>query len=132
MLIVNMDATIEYDKAAGFLKTTPSLEPRPKFISICALQKHVIKALSQIFCLQSAVQGWLSLAIDPATYLLLEGVAFVTPNDPGHTPVYPQWAAPTTIKIINVTFMQEKKYFLFFKNMQACFCMFNENAGTQF
>jgi hypothetical protein len=71
--------------------------------------------------------------MDPATYLLLEGVAFVTPNDPGPTPVYPQWAAPTTIKMINATFMREKNFFLSFKNTaQSCFCMFNENVGAQF
>ncbi len=71
--------------------------------------------------------------MDLTTYLLLEGVAFATPNDPRQMPVYPQWAAPTTIKMIDATFMQEKNYFLSFKNIaQACFCMFDENVGMQF
>jgi hypothetical protein len=71
--------------------------------------------------------------MDPATYLLLEGVAFVTPNNPGPTPVYPQWVAPTTIKMIDTAFMQEKNYFLSFKNIaRACFHMFDENMGAQF
>jgi hypothetical protein len=72
-----------------------SLEPCLNFTNICALRKLIINALSQLFFLQSTVHGWLGLAMDPATYHLLEGVAFVTPNDPGPTPVYPQWAAPT-------------------------------------
>jgi hypothetical protein len=55
--------------------------------------------------------------MDPATYLLLEGVAFVTLNDPGPMLVYSQWAAPTTIKMIDATFVQEKNYFLSFKNI---------------
>jgi hypothetical protein len=41
-----MDAVIEYDKAAGYLKKPPSLEPRPDFNNIRALKKHVTKALS--------------------------------------------------------------------------------------
>jgi hypothetical protein len=89
--------------------------------------------LSQLFCLQSAVHGWSGLARDLATYLPLERVAFATPNDPGPTPVHPQWAAPTTIKMINTIFVQEKNCFLSFKNIaQACFRMFDENVGAQF
>jgi hypothetical protein len=110
-----------------------SLEPCPNFTNILALQKHVIKAQSQLFCLQSAIHGWLGLAMEPATYLLLEGVAFVTPNDPGPMPVYPQWASPTTIKMIDVTFVREKNYFSSVKNIvQECFRMFNEKVGAQF
>jgi hypothetical protein len=73
--------------------------------------------------------------MDLATYFLLEGVAFVTPKDPGPPPVYPQWAAPTTIKMIDATFVRERNYFLSFKNIeQACFPfrMFDENVGAQF
>jgi hypothetical protein len=129
--ITKMDAIIEYNEAAGFLKNPPSLEPN--FANICALQNHDVKALSQLFCPQSAVHGWLGLTMDPATYNLLEGVAFAIPNDPRPTPVYPQWAAPTTIKMINVTFVWDKNYFLSFKNIaQACFRMFDENVGAQF
>jgi hypothetical protein len=100
-----MDAIINYNEAAGFLKNPPSLEPHPDFANICAHQKHVIKALSQLFCQQSTIHGLLSLAINPATYLLLEGTAFVIPMDPGATVVYLQWAAPTTIKMIDATFL---------------------------
>ncbi len=82
-------ATIEYGKAEVFLKKN-SLEPCLNFTNIHALQKHVIKALSQLFWPQNAIHCWLGLAMDPATYLLLEGVAFVPPNDPGPTLVYPQ------------------------------------------
>jgi hypothetical protein len=37
-----MDTVINYDEAAGFLKNPPSLEPRPNFINIRALQKHIV------------------------------------------------------------------------------------------
>ncbi len=62
-----MGAVIKYDEAAGYLKKT-SLEPHPDFNNIHTLKQHVIKALSQMFCPQSAVHGWAGLAIDPATY----------------------------------------------------------------
>ncbi len=63
-----MNAVIKYDEAVGYLKKKPSLEPRPDFNNIRALKKHVINALSQIFCPQSAIHGWAGLAMDPATY----------------------------------------------------------------
>jgi hypothetical protein len=130
--ITKMDAVLKYNKATGFLKNPPSLEPCPNIATICALQKHIVKALSQLFFLQSAIHGWSGLPMDPATYNHLEGVAFAIPNDPGPMPVYPQWAAPTTIKMINATFVQDKNHFLSFKNIsQTCFCMFNENVGAQ-
>jgi hypothetical protein len=94
--------------------------------------KHIIKALSQLFCPQSAIHGWSGLAIDPTTYLLLEGTMFVIPMDPGATAVYPQWAAPTTIKMIDATFLQDKNYFFSYKNIaRACFHMFDANIAAQ-
>ena len=71
-----MDAVIKYDKAAGFLKNPPSLEPRPNFTNICALQKHIVQGLAQLSFLQSAIHGWSGLAMDPAVYSLLEGTEY--------------------------------------------------------
>jgi hypothetical protein len=102
---LEINAIIDYNEAAGFLKNPPLLEPCPDFANIWALCKHVIKVLSQLFCPQSPIHGWSGLATFPATYLLLEGTAFVIPMDLGATAVYPQWAAPTTIKMIDATFL---------------------------
>jgi hypothetical protein len=85
----NMDAVINYDEAAGFLKNHPLLEPRPNFTNICALQKHIVQVLAQLSCPQSAIHGWSGLAMDPATYLLLEGAAFTIPPNPGPTAIFP-------------------------------------------
>jgi hypothetical protein len=52
-----MDAVIDYDKAAGFLKNPPSLEPCPNFTNICALQKHIVQALVHLSCPQSTTGG---------------------------------------------------------------------------
>jgi hypothetical protein len=128
-----MDVVIDYDEVAGFLKTPPSLELQPEFMNIRALKKHVIQALSQLYCSQSAIHRWAGLAMDPATYQLLEGTAFVLPINPGPTAIYPQWASPTTVKMIDATFLRGENYFLSYKNiMRACFRMFDTNIGAQF
>jgi hypothetical protein len=61
-----MDAVIEYDEVAGFLKNPPLLEHRPNFINIRAPQKHIVQGLAQLACSQSAIHGWSGLAMDPA------------------------------------------------------------------
>jgi hypothetical protein len=97
-----MDAVINYDKAAGFLKNPPSLEPHPNFTNICALQKHIVQALAPFSCPQSNIHGWLGLAMDPATNLLLEGMAFTIPPNPGPMAIFPVGAgvAQTAMKTI--------------------------------
>ena len=72
--------------------------------------------------------------MDPARYQLLEGIAFSAIHDPGPTAIYPQWAAPTTVKmIIDATFLREKNYFLSYQNIErACFRMFDANIGAQY
>jgi hypothetical protein len=126
-----MDAVIDYDEAAGFLKKN-ALEPRLEFTNFRALKKHVIQALSQLYCPQSAIDGWASLAMDPATYQLLKGTAFVMPVNPGLTAINPQWVVLTTVKMIDATFLCNKNYFLSYKNItRACFGMFDKNIGVQ-
>jgi hypothetical protein len=67
--------------------------------------------------------------MDPNTYLLLGGIVFAAINDPGPTAIYPQWAAPPTVRMIDATFLHDKNYFLSYKNIErACFRMFNANV----
>jgi hypothetical protein len=130
-----MDVVIEYDEAAGFLKNPPSLEPRPNFANIRALQKHIVQGLAQLSCPQSAIHGWSGLAMDPAAYTLLEGTAFVIPPNPGPTVVFPGGAAVawTVMKTMVATFDRDKNYFLSYKNIaRACFCMLDANVSAQF
>jgi hypothetical protein len=130
---LKMDTVIDYDEVAGFFKNPPSLEPCPNFDNICALQKHMVKALLQLSCPQSAIHGWSGLAMDPAIYFLLEGVAFTIPADPGPTANFPKWSVPTAIKMIEATFDCEKNYFLSYKNItRACFRMLDGNVLAQF
>ena len=68
-----------------------------------------------MFCPQSAVHGWAGLAMDPAMYQLLGGITFAAICDPGPMAIYPQWATPTTIKMIDTTFLWEKTTFLLTK-----------------
>jgi hypothetical protein len=118
-----MDAVIEYDEAGGFLKNPPSLEPCLNFINIHALQKHIVQGLAWLACPQSAIHGWPGLAMDPAAYLLLEGVAFNVPPDPGPTVIFPggMAIAQTVTKTTQATFDCAKNYFLSYKNIsRAC------------
>jgi hypothetical protein len=130
-----MDAVIDYDKAADFLKNPPSLEPRPNFTNIRALQKHIVQALVQLSCPQSDIHGWSGLTMDPTTYLLLEGTAFTVPPDPSPAAIFPCGAgvAQTAIKTIQATFDRDKNYYLSYKNItRACFCMLDANVWDQF
>ncbi len=122
-------------KRRGFLKNPPSLEPRPNFINIRALQKHIVQALAQLSCPQSAIHRWSGLAMDPATYLLLEGAAFTIPLDAGPTAIFPGGVAVarTVMKTTQATFDRAKNYFLSYKNItRACFRMLNANVSAQF
>jgi hypothetical protein len=134
-VLSNMDAVIDYDKAADFLKNPPSLEPCLNFTNIHALQKYIVQVLAQLSCPQSAIHGWLGLTMDPATYLLLEGTAFTIPPNPGPTAIFPGRAgvAQTAMKMIQATFDHNKNYYLSYKNItRACFCMLNFNVWDQF
>jgi hypothetical protein len=73
--------------------------------------------------------------MDPAAYLLLEGVAFDVPPDPGPTVIFPGGlaVARTVMKTTQATFSRAKKYFLSYKNIsRACFRMLDANILAQF
>ena len=103
-----MDAIIHVDEVADFLKNLPSLEPRPNFTKIRALQKHIVMALAQLQCPQEAIHGWSGLVVNPAAYQLLTGNVFIIPPDPGPMAIYPAWAAPNNARTIDVKFLRAK------------------------
>ncbi len=73
--------------------------------------------------------------MDPATYILLERVAFVVPPNPGPTVIFPEGAAiaRTVMKTTQATFDRDKNYFLSYKNIsRACFRMLDANVLAQF
>ncbi len=128
-----MDAIITLEEVTEFLKNPPSLAPRPDFTRLRAFHQHIVRALRQLTCPQSPIHGWSGLAITPAMYLLLEPQPFVAPANPGNTAVYPQFAPPSTIKMIDVAFVQDKNYYLSLKNInQACFKMLSDLISDQF
>jgi hypothetical protein len=110
-----------------FLKKNPSVSPRPDFAKVRALRKHIIKALKQLECPQSQVHGWSGLIMDPALYILLEANAFVISLSPGPTTIYPQFATPAQMKMIDNVYARNKNYYLSLMNInQACFCMLDK------
>jgi hypothetical protein len=71
----------------------------------------------------------MDLVMDPALYILLEPNAFVLPVSPGATAIYPQFAAPAQMKMIDNVFTRNKNYYLSYMNIsRACFCMLNETV----
>jgi hypothetical protein len=61
-----MDQLITIKEVTKILKNAPSLSPRPDFTKVCALQKHIIKALKQLKCPQSQIHRWSGLVMDLA------------------------------------------------------------------
>jgi hypothetical protein len=96
-----MNQLITFDKAAGFLRNTTLLAPRPDFPKIRALHKHLTQALKQLDCPQSLIYGWASLGMDPRMYALIKTYTFTVLLDPGDIPMYPQFAAIQNIKMAN-------------------------------
>jgi hypothetical protein len=93
----------------------------------------VIQVLSQLYCPQSALHRWAGLAIDSAMYQLLKSTVFIVLINPAPMAIYPQWAAPTMVKMIDATFLRDKNYFFPYKNfMRVCFRMFDMDIGAQF
>ena len=128
-----MDAIIDFEEVADFLKNPPSLEPRPDFAKIRALRKHIVTALAQLQCPQDAVHGWSGLAVDPAAYQLLTGNVFLIPPDPGPTAVYPAWATLNEAHTIDVRFLCAKNYYIMYGNIHhVCFRMLDANVSAQF
>ena len=128
-----MNAIIDFEEVADFLKNPPSLEPCPDFAKIRALRKHIVMALAQLQCPQDAVHGWSGLAVDPAAYQLLTGNVFLIPSDPGPMAVYPAWAAPNKACTIDARLLCAKSYYILYGHIHcACFCMLDANVSAQF
>jgi hypothetical protein len=71
--------------------------------------------------------------MDPALYILLEPNAFVLPVSPGAIAIYPQFAAPAQMKMIDNVFARNKNYYLSFINIsRACFRMLDERVPDRY
>ena len=128
-----MDSLITFDEAEEFFKNLPSLSPRPDFLKLFGLRKHMVKALKQLMCPQSAIHGWLGMVLSPMVYALLEPNPFAIPGNPGPVAVYTQFATPVTIKQINAVFLRLQKEHQSYKNIcRACFRMLDANVVDQF
>jgi hypothetical protein len=128
-----MDSLITFDEAAEFLKNSPSLSPRPNFLKLCALRKHMVKALKQLVCLQSQIHGWSGMVLSPMVYAFLEPTPFAVPENPGLVAVYAQFATHAMIKEVDNGFKHLQNEHQLYKNIRrACFHMLDTNVADQF
>jgi hypothetical protein len=128
-----MDTLIMFVEVEGFLKNPPSLAPHTDFTCLHALHRHMIKALKQLSCPQSAIHEWARLSMHPTMYALIKTVPFQVPNNPGNVPTLPSFAAPVAIKIAKHLFERDKTYFTSYKNIYcACFKMMNIYIANKF
>ncbi len=71
--------------------------------------------------------------MDPTLYILLEPNAFVIPASPGGTAIYPQFAAPAQMKMIDNVLARNKNYYLSYMNINcACFRMLDETVPNRY
>jgi hypothetical protein len=71
--------------------------------------------------------------MDPALYILLESNAFVISASPGGTAIYPQFAAPAQMKMIDNVFARSKNYYLSYMNInRTCFRMLDETVPDRY
>ncbi len=71
--------------------------------------------------------------MDPALYILLEPNACVIPASPGGTAIYPRFAAPAQMKMINNVFARNKNYYLSYMNINCvCFRMLDETVPDRY
>jgi hypothetical protein len=114
-----------------FLKNPPSLASHSYFTRLRALCRHMIKALEQLSCPQSAIHGWVGLVMHPTMYALIKMVSFQVPNNSSDVPRLPSFAAPVAIKIAKHLFKRDRMYFTSYKNNhRGCFKMLNNNMST--
>jgi hypothetical protein len=71
-----MNAIISYDTIVGLLVNPPTIDPRPNFFNLRALQNHFAPALKKVPCPQSRVNGWAGAVLAPAMYALINNAAF--------------------------------------------------------
>jgi hypothetical protein len=93
----NMDTTITYDEVAALVANPPSITPRPNFMNLHNLRRHIQCALQHLSCPQGNILGWAGLIMARPMYALLTTSPFRLPNDPGPLAIY----YPPPTKFVN-------------------------------
>jgi hypothetical protein len=122
-----MDTCITYDLVKLLLANPPSIEPRPNFFNLRALRTHFARALKQIPCSQSSVNGWAGAVMSPEIYALTDATPFhLRIATKTTTPDYPDKLDAQGVIIpytreekskIDAEFSRTKNYFKTWKNI---------------
>ena len=71
-----MNAIISYDTIVGLLGNPPTIDPRPNFFNLRALQNHFACTLKKVPCPQSGANCWAGAVLAPAMYALIDNATF--------------------------------------------------------
>jgi hypothetical protein len=72
-----MNTIISSDTIVGLLANPPTIDPRPNFFNLRALQNHFARTLKKVPCPQSGVvNGWAGAVLAPAMYAQIDDTAF--------------------------------------------------------
>ncbi len=122
-----MDTCITYDSVKLLLANPPSIEPGPNFFNLRALRTHFSRALKQIPCPQSSVNGWAGAVMSPEMYALIDATPFhLRIATKTTTPDYPDKLNVQGVSIpytreekskIDTEFLHVKNYFETWKNI---------------
>ena len=103
-----MDDMILYDDIKEMLESPPTLAPRPNFFRLRAFRGYIVDVMKKIPHLGYPQHGWAGMVLQPAIFSLLNAIPYAQPSNPGLYPVYPQFALPAAMKMINNRFKINK------------------------
>jgi hypothetical protein len=84
----SMDTLITYNEVVALVVNQPSIVPRPNFMNMRNLWRHIQRALQRLSCPQSNILGWAGLIMARAMYGLLTMSPFWLPTDLGPLAIY--------------------------------------------
>ena len=128
-----MDDTILYDDIKGMLDIPPTLAPRPNFFRLRSFRQYIVDVIKQIPHPGNPQHGWAGMVLQPAIFALINATPFATPPNPGLYAVYPQFAQPAAIKLINNQFKINRNLHKRYTNVHcAVYKLLQDNVLPQY
>ena len=112
-----MDDMILYDEITGMLNSPPTLAPRPNFFRLRAFRRYIVDVMKQIPHPGYPQHRWAGMVLQPAIFALINATPFAPPPNPGLFAIYPQFALPAAMKMIDNQFKIDKNLYKTYNNI---------------